>query len=98
MNMQRLPSFEGFGWEVVNDRIVPIMTDELPAPVALIELSVCSCKKAKCDSNRCKCYKNNLQCTDMCKCLSCENTDDQREEELVESEDETLGDDEVTEY
>ena len=45
MNLQRLLSFESYGWETMNDRIVPIMTEELPAPIALIELSVCSSKK-----------------------------------------------------
>ena len=74
------------------------MTDELPAPVALIELSVCSCKKDKCDSNRCKCYKNNLQCTDMCKCEDCKNTDDNDRlvEEMGDSEDEVVED--IVEY
>ena len=51
---------------------MPILTYELPAPLAFIELSICSCK-TKCATNRCKCRKNALQCTDMCKCVDCEN-------------------------
>lgn len=50
------------------------MTDNLPAPIALNELSVCSCEGG-CTTKRCKCLKNNLVCTDMCKCEGCKNND-----------------------
>ena len=61
--------------------------NELPAPLALIELSLCSCK-TNCYSNRCKCRKNRLICTDMCKCVGCENEDDdQSDEEIYLSDD-----------
>ena len=33
--------------------------DDLPAPLALIELSVCACK-SDCSTNRCKCRKKQL--------------------------------------
>jgi len=74
VNIQNLPSPLSFGWEICNDTYKSIMTDELPAPSALIELSVCSCK-TKCINNRCKCRKNDLQCTDMCRCTDCDNDD-----------------------
>ena len=70
--MQNLPSQEGFGWESTEDSLQPIMTDNLPAPVALIDLSMCGCK-TDCTNNRCKCHKNGLPCTDMCKCVKCKN-------------------------
>lgn len=73
-SIQNLPSPLDFGWERSDDAYKPIMTDKLPAPVALIELSVCSCT-TKCVNNRCKCRKNKLQCTDMCKCIDCDNDD-----------------------
>ena len=63
-----------YGWESSGEAYWPILTDELPAPLSLIELSVCSCK-TKFATNRCKCRKNALQCTDMCKCVDCENDD-----------------------
>jgi hypothetical protein len=72
LSMQTLPSPTGYGWQTEADSLAAIMTDNLPAPLALIELSVCGCKSS-CSSNRCKCFKNNLVCTDMCKCNSCEN-------------------------
>ena len=52
----------------------PIMTDNLPAPLALIELSIYNCKGG-CSTRRCKCFKNSLVCTDMCKCSACNNGD-----------------------
>jgi len=97
INKQSLPSYEGFGWELSNECIVPIMTDELPAPIALIELSVCSCKKEKCESNRCKCYKNNLQCTDMCICVNCQNTDENDQHDNDKEIDSEDSDDEIDE-
>ena len=60
------------------------MTDDLPGHTGLIELSMCSCKTG-CSSGRCTCKKNNLLCTEMCKCSdTCENS----EEDIYESEDE----------
>ena len=80
--LQNLPSPLNYGWDVSYKSYVPIMSDELPAPLALIEHSVCSCK-TNCCSNRCKCYKNQLNCTDMCKCIDCENDDaDHSDEEI----------------
>ena len=67
-----------------------MMTDELPAPIALVELSVCNCK-THCNNNRCKCYKNNLPCTDMCKCVNCENDD--RRQDLNDTDDYETGSD-----
>ena len=72
---------------------MPILTNELPAPLAFNELSVCSCK-TKCAFNGCKCRKNTLQCTDMCKCVVCENRDvhdtydNEREYVITEDEEE----------
>ena len=81
--MQHLPSPLSYDWERSGDAYVSVMTDELPAPNVVIELSICSCK-TKCITNRCKCNRYNLQGTDMCKCIGCENdgTDEQSDEEL----------------
>ena len=40
--IQNLPPPESYGCELNNRSLDPIMTDNLPAPIALIELSVCS--------------------------------------------------------
>ena len=72
--LQNLPSPLNYGWESSGEAYLPILTDKLPAPFALIELSGCSCI-TRCATNRCKCRKNALQRTDMCKCVDCENDD-----------------------
>ena len=50
------------------------MTENLPALLALIELSACGCKTG-CKTNRYKCRKSGSTCTDMRKCAQCENND-----------------------
>ena len=59
---------------LIGESLDPILTDNLPAPLGLIELSVCACKGDS-SNNRCKCYKNKFVCTDMCKCSHCSNDD-----------------------
>ena len=31
------------------------------------------CKKTKCTKGKCGCSTNGLKCTDLCKCIDCEN-------------------------
>ena len=78
--LQMLPPAINYGWENAEGQLIPIMTNNLPAQMALLEMSTCSCK-SDCTSNRCKCRKNSFVCTDMCKCLKCSN-DDQDEDTL----------------
>ena len=70
-SIQQLPDPTGYGCELKHAQMVPIMMDELPAPIGLIQLSMC---KGVCDTNRCLCYKNKLTCAEMCKCSDeCKN-------------------------
>ena len=72
-----LPSPEGYGWTLIEQHWVPIMTKELPAPESVIHLVKCKCAKMRCTSNRCRCKAANLNCTDLCECSDndkCENT------------------------
>ena len=46
------------------------MTDVLSVTLELMKLSVCGCKTS-CKTMRCKCVKNQLMCTDLCKCVTC---------------------------
>ena len=88
-SIQNLPDQCGFGWELDNGNLVPIMTGGLPAPTGLIELSMFSCKTGF-SSGRFTCKKNNLLCIEMCKCSdTCENSDCNEKEVIYESEDET---------
>ena len=54
--------------------ITPISTNNLPIPLALIELSAYGCKIG-CKTNRCKCRKSGFTWTGMCECAQCENND-----------------------
>ena len=74
VSKQNLSSFLNYGWEIVWNTIMPILTDNLLAPLALIELSACSCKTG-CKTNRCKCRKSGFTCTDLCKCAQCKNNE-----------------------
>ena len=60
------------GWELNGTSLDPVMTNSLPAPLALIELSICN-RKGDCSTRRCKCFKNSLVCTYMSKCSACNN-------------------------
>ncbi|KAG1665089.1 Protein slit [Nymphon striatum] len=48
----------------------------LPAPQAVMELVKCGCKGRCMGKSNCSCLKNNLSCTDFCKCEDCGNIKD----------------------
>ena len=58
---------EGYGWQMKDNRWMPVMTELPPAPAAIVELVKCGCKK-QCSTNRCQCRKAGLPCTDLCAC------------------------------
>ena len=69
-------------------------------PDDLIEFIYCSCKKNKCATNQCMCFMHNIQCSDLCTCIDCEN-DEERDEEsgaMEEVEEEKDEVDETDEY
>ena len=67
------PDPENFRWKQIDDEYESLMTDKLPAPQSVIELSMYSCKKTNCDSLHCNCKNKGLVCSDMCQCLNCSN-------------------------
>ena len=70
--MQKFLPAGDYEWELEDSDFVPILTEYLTAPLELIELSVCSCNSNS-TTRRYKYNKNVLICTDMCKCLYCNN-------------------------
>ena len=70
------PDPEDYGWEMKDDKHLPIMTDQLPAPGAVIEMSLSKCRTGL-KTMWCKCYKNQLGCTEMLLCANCENNGDE---------------------
>src|SRR6218665_2988861 len=63
------------------------MTDALPAPKAIIEMVTCHCK-TDCSSARCSCRTNNLSCSDLCRCGSeCQNDEDTQNKHETDDDD-----------
>ena len=81
---QQLLWIENYNWEICQYKIVAIMTDKVPAPLSLVELSVCKCNcTTLCNSNCCKCYKNSLPRTNMYKWIGCQNKGEYENYEFV---------------
>ena len=87
----KLPPVTDYGWNLVHDTYVPVVTALKPAPDAVIELVRCGCKKSLCTTSRCSCIKANLMCTEMCACEAageqCTNTDPEVEANISSEED-----------
>ena len=73
---QTLPSPEQHGWVKVGEQLLPVACNTAPAPSSVMQLVKCSCK-GLCATRVCSCKKQDLQCTDMCKCSDnkCANRD-----------------------
>ena len=54
-----------WGWELQDQSLVPIMTDEEAGPPDILKIIRCGCNEV-CDK-RCSCRKSGLQCTSTCK-------------------------------
>ncbi len=61
------------GWKIEGDFFRIDWMTLPPAPVGILELVYCSCKKTQCVKGRCTCKLSELPCTDMCLCVDCEN-------------------------
>ena len=74
LSLKCLPSPGKYGWEFMVGKwfVSAYNYCNLPALLALVEMSSCECKK-ECLSNKCKHFKNNLVCTDLCKYILCGN-------------------------
>ena len=72
-----IPSPHQHGWIIsdLSDGSSNITIDWMngpPAPMAVLELLACQCKK-QCAQDNCPCILNGLQCTEMCKLNDCNN-------------------------
>jgi hypothetical protein len=86
-----IPPLAENGWEIAHDILEPPKCLEQPAPQAVLELVKCGCKGRCQGRSNCSCLKNDMPCTELCKCEDCENvrdytadteTDDDSEEEI----------------
>ena len=41
-------------------------------------LITCTCTKSACNKNYCECYKNKMKCNSNCRCINCENLDNEK--------------------
>lgn len=67
---------ENWGWQLVDGRLEPVMTDLPPAPESLLQVIRCSCKR-DCSTKHCTCRKHRLECSaacGFCKGISCQNS------------------------
>ena len=63
-----------FGFKLENEALVPIITDEAPAPSEMLRQIRCSCKSTNRLCTSCTCFNNRLPCSMYCKCGGqCEN-------------------------
>ena len=37
---------------------------------------ICTCTKSECNKNYCECFKNGEKCTNLCRCVKCQNCDE----------------------
>ena len=98
-----IPSSQVYGWELEDNEWSPVMSQQLPAPEAIIHLIKCGCAKSRCSTNYCQCKKTGLSCADLCKCSksddACENfkttaESEDEEDDLNSSDDLTCSEDE----
>ena len=40
------------------------------------EKIICTCTKSGCNKNYCECFKSGQKCSELCRCISCENNDE----------------------
>lgn len=74
---QELPPPTNYGWVLENDRLVPVRSSGLPAPLSVLVLIKCSCKASSCASSKCSCMHANMKCTELCGCSDdCQNASD----------------------
>ena len=74
---QELPPPTNYGWVLDNDRLVPVRSSGLPAPLSVLMLIKCSCKVSSCASSKCSCMHANMKCTELCGCSDdCKNASD----------------------
>jgi hypothetical protein len=86
---------EDWGWKLSAGKLVPVKTDQAPAPDDLLTVIRCGCKMSSrntCGSSMCSCRRNGLKCVSACSDChgnDCCNTDQYMD--VDDSEDENIG-------
>ena len=83
ISFPQCPDPTQYGWKKLDNRdMEPVINDIEPAPTYLTELIMCHCK-TDCLSRKCHCRKNDIVCTDLCKCSDCVNSDETNPQDLI---------------
>ena len=73
----RLPAPTDYGWVLENERLVPVRSTGLPAPLSILMLIKCNCKASSCTGSKCSCIHARMKCTELCGCSDdCQNSSD----------------------
>ena len=69
------------------DRLVVNWMSGEPAPVAVLELLSCRCKR-RCQLPNSTCLSNGLKCSDLCKLKDCDNRHENPVQAITDTDDE----------
>ena len=56
---------ESWGWPCTESGLIPILTDQPPAPEELLKIIRCNCS-GDCSSAKCSCKKHSMKCSIAC--------------------------------
>jgi len=70
-----VPSPDEHGWKLLDGDLSIVWMLRKPAFDEILELVNCNCKKSKCATHVCLCKMHGLNCTDLCSCGNCENSE-----------------------
>ena len=65
-------SHAGYGWEMRDDTLCPLLMTKEPAPSSILELTYCQCLRSSCTKN-CSCTSNGPAWTEACRCMADDN-------------------------
>ena len=82
----QIPSPVGHGWSLEEGRLMVNWMSGEPAPMAVLELLSCQCKR-RYQLPNCSCLSNGLQCTALCRLQDCDNWHEDPVEAIAETDD-----------
>ena len=94
-----IPTADGRGWTVTDDRVEPVLMTQDSAAREMAEMTTCNCKLSKSATGQCVCRKVSLSSTSACLCEAdddiCDNyrTKDECASSTDDSDSEEMGSD-----
>lgn len=72
--MEELDIFS-YGWQKHENVLKPVWMTKAAIPDEIREVLNIYCKDKTCSTQKCDCFKENLKCSELCKCKECKNAD-----------------------